>query len=187
MKGRRLIKSQIIEAWSECLNTDYQNQRINSERSLQASMWSQLNKRLGTNRRLFIEPCMTIRHRGAIKRLYPDILVCNSCEVISVIELKYLPRATPQFTKDLNTFDLISTHRSSIKITNERFRGKMTDDMKYSLSKSILFVWAGVHAADKFKQDRIFSEGHDHLEGCYLQLHAATLHNHAPDIYYYEY
>jgi len=186
MKGRGLIKAQILDAWSECMATDYANQRINSERSLQASMWAKLNDRLGKNRRLFIEPRMTVREGNKVKAVFPDLVVCNSRQVISIIELKYLPRAKPNYKKDINTLNLIAGNRAGVSIANERFQGPQADSTQYSLSKSIMFVWAGVHAASNDCKDQLFSEGRKNLTGCYLQLHAATHKSHGPDVYHYE-
>jgi hypothetical protein len=93
MKHRSFIRSRIISAWRQCIEDDYCNQRINSERSLQASFWSHINASLPKTRRLFIEPSLTIRGRSGVKRIIPDIVICNTREVISVVELKYLPRA----------------------------------------------------------------------------------------------
>ncbi|WP_172649460.1 hypothetical protein [Thiolapillus brandeum] len=161
-------------------------QRINSERTLQASMWAKLNDRLGKNRRLFIEPSLKVREGGKLKVVFPDIVVCNSRQVISVIELKYLPRVKANYKKDINTLNLIASNRAGVSIANERFRGPQTDSRKYSLSKSIIFVWAGVHATVTDDEGYLFSEGHENLRGCYMQLHASTHKNRGPDVYYYE-
>jgi hypothetical protein len=183
MKQRSLIKSQIIQAWSECIEEDYCNQRINSERSLQASFWAHLNKLLSKNRRLFIEPSVSIKTQNGIKKLMPDIVVCNTKEVISVIELKYLPRALPKYKKDIESLSLIAQNRQQIAIANDRFRGTEKDSNKYALSKNILFVWAGVHAKEKSEIKIIFSTGYKALQKCYLQLHAETAHGQMPIIY----
>lgn len=181
MKHRSLIKSQIIQAWNECIEEDYCNQRINSERSLQASFWSHLNKQLSKNRRLFIEPGMSLRTKQGLKRLVPDIVVCNSKEVISVIELKYLPRTQPKYKKDIESLALIAQNRQQIAIANGRFRGAEKDANKYALSKNILFVWAGVHAKEK-TDGELYSVDYKQLDGCYLQLHAITESNSRPRI-----
>lgn len=123
MKQRSLIKSQIIRAWTECIDDDYCSQRINSERSLQASFWAHLNSLLPKNRRLFIEPNISIRVGDRLIKLIPDIVVCNTREVISVIELKYLPRTLPIYNKDIKSLSLIAENRHQITIANDRFRG----------------------------------------------------------------
>ena len=183
MKQRSLIKSLIIQAWTECIADDYCSQRINSERSLQASFWSHLNKLLPKNRRLFIEPNITIQTTDGLKRLVPDILVCNSREVISVIELKYLPRALPKYNKDISSLSLIAENRNQITIANDRYRGIDIDSNEYSLSKNILFVWAGIHAEEKQGNQMLYSKGIQSLEDCYMQLHAETAYNKSPRVY----
>lgn len=129
---------------------------------------------------------MSIQDHTEVKRVFPDIVVCNSREVIAIIELKYLPRVKPRYQKDISTLELIACHRSAIRISNERYRGRDADDQEYSLSKEILFVWAGIHAVHQSQPEHLFSEGHDNLTGCYLQLHAATHSDRAADVYYYE-
>ena len=184
MKQRSLIKSQIIQAWNECINEDYCSQRINSERSLQASFWSHLNELLSRNRRLFIEPGIVIdMKKDGLKRLIPDIVVCNRKDVIAVIELKYLPRVQPKYKKDINSLSLIAKNRRKISIANDRFKGSEKDANKYALSKNVLFVWAGVHAKQRVETNALFSAGHKALDGCYLQLHAVTESNSEPTVF----
>ncbi len=183
MKERSLIKTQIIQAWNDCINIDYCNQRVNSERSLQASFWSYLNQSLSKNRRLFIEPGLSIKMKDGFKKLVPDIVVCNRREVISVVELKYLPRAQPKFKKDIETLSLIANNRDQLEISNSRFRGVEKDGNKYSLSKNILFVWAGVHAKEKKPSGALYSSNIEALDGCYLELHAETKINSKPRVY----
>jgi len=182
MKQRALIKKQIIKAWEESIQLDYYNQRINSERSLQASFWSRLNFILSKNRRLFIEPTITITIDSGIKKLTPDIVVCNTKKVIAVIELKYSPRAQPKFQKDIESLCSIARNREQIIISNERFRGIEKDGNKYALSNNVLFVWAGVHAKEMSETNELYSSAHEILNGCYLQLHAVTEKNSAPTV-----
>ena len=180
MKHRSLIKSRIIAAWRECIEDDYCNQRINSERSLQASFWSHINASLPKTQRLFIEPSLTIRGRSGVRRILPDIVICNTREVISVIELKYQPRAKPKYIKDIESLSTIAAKRKQIAISNIRFRGSERDSTVYSLSENILFVWAGVHAENN--SDALFSAGHSALANCYLELHAVTQKDGTPKI-----
>ena len=186
MKGRALIKKQIVDSWSACVREDYLSQRINSERSLQASFWSQLNHRLGRNRRLFIEPRISAYDAGSKRAVYPDIVVCNSRQVIAVVELKYLPRAKPSYEKDIRTLDFIARKRKGITLANSRYSGPEVDAKEYGLSKLILFVWAGVHSGGTWQEERLFSDGYPSLRGSYLQLHCATKVSGEPEVYYYE-
>ena len=98
---RKPLQELIVKSWKECIRRDYINQRINSERSLQASFWSCLNKNIQTktNRQLFIEVPMRVEINGATTRVIPDIIICSQQKVIAVIELKYLPRGQPKYKK----------------------------------------------------------------------------------------
>ena len=183
MSNRHPLKNIIVDAWQGCIDSDYMKQRINSERSLQASFWSQLNDRLPDTRRIFIEPPMQIKSHGAAKRIIPDIVICNTKEVISVIELKYLPRGQPKFRKDVESLALISEKRKQISISNSRFRGAEADGREYALSNNILFVWASIHARPNQEIGGLFSSGHKSLENSFIQLHAETRHNAMPEIY----
>src|SRR5512139_4141744 len=128
MKQRFLLKATIIDAWRSCITDDYCRQRINSERSLQASLWARLNERLSAHRRMFIEPHVAVRTENGTVSLLPDLVICNSRQVIGVIELKYQPRTTPSYAKDINSLATLATHREGITFQNERYRGEVADD-----------------------------------------------------------
>lgn len=178
MKERGLLKSQIFKAWKQCINKDYLDQRINSESGLLVFFCFHLKGILSKNRRIFIEPEITITVRGNVKKIIPDIVICNTREVIGIIELKYLPRVHPQFSKDINSLSMLAKHRGGIKISNKRFRGKPVDNTIYTFSKNILFVWAGVHTVPDLKIPI-----DNALTGCFLELHALTIDNGNPKIY----
>ena len=151
MKLRRPLTKQIIKAWHNCITKDYSDQRINSERSLQASFWSRLNSSLSKNKRMFIEPNITFKTNKGMRRIIPDLVICNTKEVIRVIELKYGPRAKPKYAKDIRNLSRIAKHRADITISNARYQGVTVDGKRYCLSDNILFVLAGVHAASNHK------------------------------------
>lgn len=182
MKQRWYIRRLIGEAWEQSIQNDYSAQRINSERTLQASFWSHLNQSLPRTRRLFIEPTITLHVGGKIKKIIPDVVVCNTQQVIAIIELKFTPRTRPRFEKDIANMALLARHRQALSISNQRYRGVPSDEREYSLSEKVLFVWAGIHAGGGQKQ-HLFAAAHPELKGAYLQLHAATKNKLAPEIY----
>jgi hypothetical protein len=187
MKQRAKLKSQILSAWQSCICDDYCQQRINSERSLQASFWSRLNNKLSHNRRTFIEPRMPVDLGSSQKIYIPDIVICNSRQIIGVIELKYLPRSKPRYEKDVNNLADIAKHKSGIILSNERFWGPAVDSRKYTLAENVLFVWASVHAGseDTWDEDvRAFAAKRKELQECFLELHAQTDKNRLPTIYW---
>ena len=179
MSTRPLLRRQITEAWRQSIATDYTAQRINSERSLQASVWAQLNALLPSGtRRMFIEPCMSVPGSGRQVR-FPDIVICNTREVIGIVELKYQPRGKPSWSKDLATFHWVTENTARISISNARFRGVGTDSRSYPLSKTILYVWAGVHAACDLDLRTHISPA---VSQCFLALHAETQHGQAASV-----
>lgn len=174
---RTLLRSKLTQAWCECIKADYRSQRINSERSLQASFWSKLNPLLPSEtRRLFIEPTMKIavskpngQEKDHLK--YPDIVVCNTRQIIGIVELKYQPRTGPTWKKDIATFKWISQHRNKISVSNVRFQGVEVDGTIYSLANDALFVWAGIHTPYPHRiGDQVSSE----LRQNFFELHADT-------------
>lgn len=184
MSRRRILRAQIQTAWHEAIQNDYCTQRINSERSLQASLWSKLNTILPpATRRMFIEPAMRIKVNGGRERQarFPDIVICNTKEVVGIIEIKFQPRSLPGWKKDLATFDWIVLHSEQIVISNSRFVGIAADEREYPLSNDVLYVWAGVH--------RVWSSWlSQHVDPdrrpMFLELHAETSSNKAPQIRY---
>jgi hypothetical protein len=125
---------------------------------------------------MFIEPCLVGSHQERQVR-YPDLVVCNTREVIGIIELKYSPRARPSWRKDLATFEWINTNRKSIHVSNARFRGVSSDSRKYSLAASILYVWAGVHVPYELELREHIGPS---LGSCFLALHAETSYSEEP-------
>ena len=181
---RSLLRKQLCEAWSESINKDYACQRINSERSLQASLWSKLNARLDPHtRRMFIEPGLKIKQekqKNGTQIRYPDLVVCNTRAVIGIIEIKYRPRVKPVWKKDIASLEWISSNRDAIRVRNSRFRGIEVDGRSYPLSANILFVWAGIHAkSEVILRDLLPSK----LRDTFLELHAETHKGKSPRIW----
>ena len=168
---RSRLRKQIRESWHRAISEDYSAQRINSERSLQASVWSRLNATLlsGT-RRMFIEPSLVCN--AEIRR--PDIVICNTKAVIGIIELKYIPRGSPKWAKDIDTFRWVLDNRNDIFVSNTRYRGIAADARRYPLGEDVLFVWAGVHSRTGLTLKEYLPPG---LSKSFLELHAETYHD----------
>jgi hypothetical protein len=188
MTARKPLQKQLLVAWRRSIRNDYCNQRINSERSLQASFWAQLNRTLpaGT-RRMFIEPCLVVTVKRRRTLLYPDIVICNTRQVIAVVEIKYQPRVLPSHDKDLKTLRTIAAYRDQLHVSNARFRGPVADSKEYPFSNHVVFVWAGVHRVPKISYESrdvpMLSEGVEELAGCFLQLHAETDRMEKPKVF----
>jgi hypothetical protein len=182
---RRILRQQLIKAWDRSIGQDYRRFRIYSERSLQASFWARLNKLLpAATRRLFVEPRIVVD--GVV--YFPDLAICNSREVIAIIELKYQPRVPPSHDKDLNTLKALARNRKKLHLVAERYRGNGKFRKDYVFATNVLFVWAGVHSIPtngtyENPDGRLLSEGCKDLEGCFLQLHAETSALDKPNIF----
>lgn len=140
---RRVLRKILIECWQDLVENEYAQRRVNSERSLQAAYWAKLNQALpAKNYRIFVEPLL--HPRIDARPLFPDLVICNSQRVVSVIELKYQPRAKPSYQKDIRTLVSLAI-AGSVTLSNERFAGPGMDARSYELTKRVLYVWAGIH------------------------------------------
>ena len=183
MAHRSPLKNIIIESWYQCIENHYSMQRINSERSLQASLWTHLDKNLPETRRMFIEPSVHMETVNGPKRVYPDLAICNTREVIAIIELKYQPRTQPTYKKDIASLNMLSRYRKKLKLSNTRFRGTESDAREYPFSSNMLFVWAGIHGNLKQEQQYQYCRGMRYLRKGYVELHAETSHDESPCVY----
>ncbi|MDX1946008.1 MAG: hypothetical protein SFU86_11475 [Pirellulaceae bacterium] len=148
MSNRRLLRDNLIRAWHATITRAYAGQFINSERGLQVHFCIELLKefrRRRVSRRLFIEP--TLQFVDKVMRT-PDLLICNTKQIIGVVEFKYCPRARPKTGKDLKTLARIRDTTGVISIQNERYlgEGKLR---QYSVAEDAVFCWAGVYRSDE--------------------------------------
>lgn len=181
---RKLLRDRLCSAWEDVVRRDYERQRINSERSLQAAFWARLNERLPMHQRMFIEPRFKAEAGGP--RCIPDIVTCSKRKIICVIELKYRPRGKPWYRKDVRSMNSLACAGSDIKLSNDRFDGRVADSTIYKFSTTTLFVWAGIHRPPKsgsFKNADSFCGDHAALAGRFMSLHAETIKNDCPYIF----
>ncbi len=165
----------LFKAWRETIQSCYAQQQINSERSLQVFYYEQISKLLHGSMKVFVEPKFS---RDADDIVFPDLVICNSREIICVIELKYQPRATPSYHKDLQTLQYLAKNAKKLSLCNKRYRGEPARESVYKFSANTIYVWAGVHQLDQKKGSLVetptFAEGSNLLQECYLELHAET-------------
>jgi len=181
MSMRRLLRSQLVQSWNECIAADYAVQQINSERSLQAALWARLKERLDpARRRMFIEPAMSLLDAGGSETKYPDLVVCNTRSVIGIIELKFLPRKWPNWKKDIATFSWIMSHQARLGDRNVRHRGVQPDAKKYRIASDALYVWAGIHIEDGLQ---LSQDVEPNLSRNFVELHAYTRKGEVPRVW----
>jgi hypothetical protein len=177
MLHRRKLRLEIRDAWSTVIANLYENQRINSERSLQAALWAALNERLPDVSRMFIEPHLKVA--GCDKSFVPDIVVCSKFRIAAIIEMKYRPRGDALYSKDLRTLQTLAQCSSEdFAITNMRFEGKKVNAREYRLSPTTLLVWAGVHrplSTTPIDRRGLLCNDYDIPKCRFMQLHAETV------------
>jgi hypothetical protein len=176
MQQRNLLRKQLSEAWRKTIEVQYQGQRINSEHGLQVYFCAALLgifQKANIRRRIFIEPAISKN------QLYPDIIICNTKQIIGVVELKYQPRGRQNYKKDIDTLEFVVTHPNELFISNDRFLGKVVDSRSYPLAKNAVLCWGGVYTG---KVVDLSSKVSINLIPRFLQLHAVTAHNEHPVI-----
>lgn len=169
MQPRSPLRSQIQTAWHQTIKEEYNKQLINSERGLQVYFCKRLMDQFqeaGMCRRLFIEPRINISTGDSPR--YPDIVICNTRNIIGVVEIKYAPRARPDYEKDLETLDLLLQHGSAITLSNDRYRGELEVHRSFSLAPDPVLCWAGVYA---YPEQSI-----QHQMGLAINHHVMALH-----------
>lgn len=186
LSNRGLLRRQLKQAWCDTMTGPYLDQAINSEGALQVHLAARLMnmfEKEGLNRQLFIEPKVSIgAGAGAgASRLHPDILVCNSREVIGIVELKYQPLRRPSWEKDFRSLESVGWSASEIEVENRRYQGPERGAQRFALAHSPLFVWAGVYAAP-YRQIPS-GEAPEDIASNLLVLHAVTHADRAPECF----
>jgi len=174
MALRRPLQESIRSAWEATIDAHYDDQQINSERSLQALFWQHLNSKLTDNRRTFIEPRIRSDEPEVTRRLYPDLVICNRSKVIGVIELKYNPKVGPKYKKDMRTLQWIAEKGSSLYVANSRYLGDNGSPKEYKFAKRVLFCWASVHKAGTDYDAKSLATGIQSLKNSFMELRAET-------------
>jgi hypothetical protein len=186
MPPRLPLRNQLVSAWQNTIENHYANCLINSERSLQASFWSNLMSEFADSpRRTFIEPIIKIDSKTISKNRYPDLIVCNSKSVIAVVELKYSPRVGPKYKKDIDTLEWIAQNKSKLLVRNDRFLGDSSKLQPYRFANRVLYVWASVNRMQEsnFNANSLVS-GSKHLSKSFMLIQSGTFADEQPKTRY---
>lgn len=178
------LRNQLWASWKMVIQEDYQHQLINSENGLQTALIVRLRSLLPDARRIFIEPRVFARGNEA-DRWYPDLVICNSKQVIAVFELKYQPRTFATWKPDVQKLNRIAELKEHLYVANTRYLGPPADDLDYSFANQTLFGWLGVHRHfPGIESGSVpnMSEGHKFLSGSFVQMHALTKADSHPEL-----
>ncbi|MCY4745674.1 hypothetical protein NYO99_11885 [Pelomonas sp. UHG3] len=148
--AKRLGMRKMARAAFEGVGALYEQQLINSERSLQAAMWHELRQRFEAEGKstfkIYVEPRIRLPKEGRLdsRTIIPDLVVCNDRSVIAVIELKFSPKGAPGSAKDFASFERMSIQHDLVKVQHTRWFGEKPVSKPYPFANSVLFVWAAV-------------------------------------------
>lgn len=178
MSDRSPLRKQIEDAWESVISDVYPQRLINSERGLQIFFCHALLNALDeTNRRLFVEPTFT--DVSDKQQRTPDILICNTRQIIAVIELKYQPRVPASWQKDMKTLDWFASQSGELRLSNDRFLGPTTGAPKsYSLADDAVLCWAGL-----YRTPLVQTPPTENIRARFLGLHAVTSTDEVPVVH----
>lgn len=139
------------QAWQKS-TADYAQRKLNSEHTLQASIYHHLRQELPDDFVVYTEAVVRLPESDlpGKKKVVLDLLICHGTEIIAAVELKYKPRGIPvsdALRKDIKSLSLIRNRRSSadrVAIEMPRFRSTSSDEMTLTISplrKLILGVY----------------------------------------------
>lgn len=181
MTLRKPLRRCIKAAWYECIEEDFKNHRLNSERSLQAAFWFRLTQKLAEDgkrtRQIFIEPHILLPDDVIPdkRNIFPDLVICDSKQIIGIVELKYQPKKPPSFDKDLDTLQALwNCDGRDVGISNRRCLGPNSRIKKFHISSHLLIVWAGVHVAVSDDVKHRILPGDIESHQYFMRFHAET-------------
>jgi hypothetical protein len=105
------MKDQVAQAWELC-KIEFQNGRVNSERTLQALFFGALRVSL-PNLKVLCEPRLVSAQFGPF---YPDVLVASESGILAIVEFKFVPYSNPVFERDLEKLGHCASSTSEFQI-----------------------------------------------------------------------
>lgn len=133
------------KSWNHAIDM-YLAGKVNSERTLQAIMYSHLVSVL-PDCTVLCEPRLPIDQHGVF---IPDLVVVNrNNKIVAVLEIKFVPHHFPVFEVDIAKLRALALdgERSSFQLVLQPATGKFTD-VRMTTSPECLFVFAVVGRSD---------------------------------------
>ena len=152
------MRNLISNAWVDAISA-YEASHINSERTLQASIYASLLSKLPGGYRVLCEPCIDVLSHG---RFIPDIVVLSQNQIEAVIELKFVPHHYPT-TEDLWKLKQYGSAANEFPLLLSPGSGRY-DDTKFKFSPNCLLVFAviGQHDAATLDESAIQADMAEH-------------------------
>jgi hypothetical protein len=152
------MKDLISKAWDEAVEA-YLKSHVNSERTLQASIYASLLHQLPEGHRVLCEPCIDLQGHG---RFIPDMVVLSQNQIEAVIELKFVPHHYPT-TEDFEKLKKYSFATDEFPLLLSPTTGRY-DDTKFKFSPECLLAYAviGQHDSKALDESAIQAEMAEH-------------------------
>jgi len=128
----KYMRNLISNAWNNAISA-YEKADINSERTLQASIYASLLTQLPEGHRVLCEPSIDVLSHG---RFIPDIVVLSQNQIEAVIELKFVPHHYPT-TEDFWKLKQYSLTANEFPLLLSPNSGRY-DDTKFKFSPNCL-------------------------------------------------
>jgi hypothetical protein len=142
------MKELISKAWDEAV-TAYLNSHVNSERTLQASIYASLLRQLPEGHRVLCEPCIDLQGQG---RFIPDMVVLSQNQIEAAIELKFVPHHYPTM-EDFEKLKKYSLAADEFPLLLSPTTGRY-DDTKFKFSPDCLLAFAVIGQHNAIALDR---------------------------------
>ncbi len=92
----------INKIWCGSIARDYKAGQITTERCLQAALYCAIRSEL-KEIEVYVEPGLMYYDKGS-PRYRPDIVLCNSEQILLIGEIKFMPHWYPEFKPDIKKF-----------------------------------------------------------------------------------
>jgi len=150
-------------AWSKVKDA-YFEARINSERTLQAVLYSHLVPLLSSEEIAICEPVISLRGKNSH---IPDMVVIRENDVIAAVELKFVPHAYPRFRDDLEklkTYAQSQDPQNNFPLLLKPSDGKFDDRRRFIFAPDCLLVFGvvGQHDAEAVHEQILVDDMRDY-------------------------
>ena len=143
--------SYLERAW-DAVGKSYMASRINSERTMQAVLYSQLSTILPDDAYVLCEPTINLADYGEV---IPDLLILAGGTVTAAIELKFVPHHYPLYKGDLEKLKAYGTSRSEFPILVEAGTGQFSST-RFRFAENCILVFAAIGQHDSEAMDKSY-------------------------------
>lgn len=146
------LKTQLENAW-HCAAIAYQQGKIATEATLQASLYHHLLVQLDDSFNILCEPTVVINQTT----YKPDLMVLCDGQIVAVLELKFVPQHYAQDKKDIKKLSIYAKHRAPVNLVLNAQTGRYSKQ-QHVFAPNCLFVFAAIAQHDAAAVDKTCAE-----------------------------